>query len=114
MAMGEHLFEDYDDCFRSLTRMGADPADVASSLDHEKQHFEKAMQLGYKPSYGVRMVPDFPPLIDFFFIEFEGEKPSGQDMIDILLAPDKPGYHDRELAERIKSNLASTKPVPQP
>ena len=106
MPMKECFYESYEACFRSLTKMGKDPEDVTFSLDHEKQHFEKAVQLGYAPKYGVRMVLDFPPIIEHYFIGFEDKEPSGQDMIDIFLAPDEPGKNDVEMAEKIRKELA--------
>lgn len=105
MPMGEYTYKTYKDVYGALTRMRANPVEVTALLDHERQHFEKARRLGYQPIYGVRMVPDFPPIIDFGFIGFEGKKPVGQDMIDILLAPDTPGEDDLILAGRIQSEL---------
>lgn len=105
MPFQDVTYESYEDCFRSLTRMGVDERDVIESLDHEKQHFEKAKELGYNPVYGVRMIPDFPPPIDFYFIDWEGKEPKGQDRIDILLAPDQPSGNDLKLVEMIRSSL---------
>jgi|SRR3989344_7248210 len=105
MPMMEHTYATYEDCFKSLTRMNANPDEIVECLDHEKQHFDKAKELGYQPVYGVKMVPEFPPIIDFYFIDFKDKKPVGQDMIDILLAPDQPGENDLKLVDRIRSEM---------
>ncbi|MBS3096962.1 hypothetical protein J4480_06010 [Candidatus Woesearchaeota archaeon] len=103
MAVEIVTYESYDKCFESLTRMGADMETLRRILEHEKRHFEKAVRLGYNPLYGIRMVVDSPPAILAGYVEFDGRVPIGQDMIDILLAPDKPSPDDLKLVGKILS-----------
>jgi len=105
MAAENSTYKDYEDCLSTLVRMGSNKQDIIELLDHEKEHFEKAVELGYKPKYGIRMVPDAPPLVIAGYIDFEGKVPEGQDMIDILLAPKQPGPDDLNLAEKIQAEL---------
>ena len=96
-------FRSYDHCMDVLVRMGAGKTEVEELLSHERGHYEMAVKLGYKPIYGIRMVPDSPPLVLAGYIDFEGAVPQGQDMIDILMAPTVPGEDDMKLAKRIEN-----------
>jgi len=96
-------FRSYDHCLDTLVRMGADRLDVENLLGHERGHYEKAVELGFKPIYGIWLVPDFPPLILAGYIDFEGAVPQGQDMIDILMAPTVSREDDIKLVKRIEN-----------
>ena len=66
--------------------------------EHERDHFEKARELGYSPIYVSHIIPD---TIDIVYGEVDWpEKESPQDLIVICLAPKKPGEEDITYARR--------------
>lgn len=79
--------------------------EILPILDHEKAHFQKAMELGYNPLYGIRMVVDSPPIILTGFVDFKERVPQGEDMVKILLAPENPSEDDLKLVERINREM---------
>jgi hypothetical protein len=96
-------YDSFEDCRARLLRMGVDETHLDYILEHERAHYEKALELGYKPILQIIMLPDFPPIVDGGRIDFDGKVPQRMDMIDILLAPTYPGDDDFELAEKIRS-----------
>ena len=95
-------YDTYEECLGTLRRLKARDSTVLPILEHEKAHFEKALELGYNPQYGIHMIVDCPPAILAGFVDFKGRVPEGQDMMDILLAPEQPGEDDLKLVEEIK------------
>ena len=91
MAIENVRYRTPDECREALWRMGSrDPEDYRT-VAHEGAHFNKAVELGYSPVCGIRMSVDRPPIVICGFVDFEGPVPEGQDMIDILMAPNPPG-----------------------
>ncbi len=111
MAVKTIIYKTYGECRNSFL---SSALDFEETLDHEREHFDKAVALGYNPVYGFRVILDFPPVILAGLVDFEGRVPEGQDLIDICLAPKNPGEHDHSLAEKTRSELTQQKNNPMP
>lgn len=109
MAADISRYDTYEECRDTLLRMGYNEKDLLFCLRHEKAHFEKAKALGYDPVYGVRMIPDCPPVVLTWFVDFRGKEPTDDDLIAILLAPENPGEDDINLAQKLQSKTPPVK-----
>lgn len=85
-------------------------AEVEEIIIHEKAHFEKARSLGYDPVYQVFGLVDQQgdpnnTIVDAYQVDYNGRRPTGEDLIEILLAPKIPSEDDLELANRTRKSL---------
>lgn len=98
MEIVEKIFTNYQAYLEFLRdkTVCEDPNYVAN---HERQHLERALALGYSAHYGARIVGnDFPHILIEGFVDFPEIKPTNNHLIEILLAPDKPSEDDLRLA----------------
>jgi len=101
--MPNFTFETYHECKDFFIARGIKKRSIEYFLAHERYHFNKALELGYIPLYGISCIVDFPPIILAGFVQFEGRIPQGHDMIDILLSPKHPSPDDISQANQLES-----------
>ena|SRR3989344_971775 len=109
MVFERCVFESYDHCYDTLIRLKMNPSEARELVDHEKEHFDRALALGYTPIYVCYILADTIPSI-IGMTDFVGRVPEGLDMIDILMAPSQPSEDDIALATKIRSLLQSSCP----
>lgn len=98
-------FDRYDAFQEKLLTLNIDEEERNFILEHERQHFDRAVELGYQPFYLINYEMGPPQEIYYYGIDFKGKKPTGKHLGDILLAPDMPSFHDIEMAKKIALNF---------
>ena len=96
MVVEELSFKTPDVCWEALKGMGFNGSEYHRIIEHERNHYDKAVELGYDPLCCVIISrrDGRPPKLLGAVVDFFGHYPIGQDMIDILLAPDCPSDFD--------------------
>ena len=107
--------------FSNWVRKNANPHgvknyDAEDTISHERAHFEKARALGYKPFYGVYAYfsgnddkrEQYDAIVQYYLVDYEGERPTPEDLIQILLAPEKPSIEDLDKANAAEESLKQT------
>jgi hypothetical protein len=74
--------------------------------DHEREHFEAALRLGYRPIYALQHFTNDPSKPFTFAIDFIEKEPTSVDMIAICLAPREPSEGDLELVAQLRRSVA--------
>jgi len=107
----KHIFDTEDEFVSALKRVGFGERDIEYIANHERDHFNVAQELGYKPQYEIKIFRVY-----FFGYLIKAKKiaqtecriePTKKDAIEIALAPRNPSLHDYEIAESAGGRVAA-------
>jgi len=107
MAVEKIHFGSYDEHFTFLKdKCMFSISEAREIIDHEREHYLKAKELGYSPIYAAYAVIDSPMAHIASLVDFN-EDVSPEDMIKICLAPKKPSIDDKKLAARLSTQIVN-------
>lgn len=72
--------------------------EIIDILEHERAHFNRALELGYKPRYLVQVDSDLTKVLG---LAVDVPDVTSMDLRQIALAPSVPSFCDRRIALRI-------------
>jgi|SRR3989338_2801037 len=98
-------FESDENFINFLLKLNKRNRYIRKVLEHEKEHLNKARELGYDSQLAVVVWDTMPPILLAETIEYVGAKPTLQDQIKIALAPQKPSKADYRLARGLGEKL---------
>ena len=101
MITVEDRFASEEELKQRLRVLGVPTESTVEVIAHERAHFEKALDLGYSPSYSL-FTCYHRSYFTLRFATFVPKNTTREDLILIASAPDIPGPEDLELIKKVR------------